>query len=177
MGTIKELQTKHFLASNIDVLDALKTYHDIEVDLQKKKNNQQFYDILYISMHNLNELNLKHGRDVGNMFLSEYIKQMRKTFISESGDIYRMSGSRFIVLITDPRRVDNLEKGLQTGTHFMDVALQYGTIREQLQVNAVMMESTLVKHIQETLKYMEQQLITLRVGMQKKSTMRLYDEI
>ena len=88
-----------------------------------------------------------------------------------------MSGSRFIVLITDPRRVDNLEKGLQTGTHFMDVALQYGTIREQLQVNAVMMESTLVKHIQETLKYMEQQLITLRVGMQKKSTMRLYDEI
>lgn len=177
MGTIKEVQTKHFIASNIDVLDALKTYHDIEVDLQKKKNNQQFFDILYISMHNLNDLNLKYGRDVGNMFLSEYIKQMRKTFISESGDIYRMSGSRFIVLITDPRRVENLEKGLQTGTHFMDVAMQYGTIRDQLQVNAVMMESTHVKHINEALKQMEQQLMTLRVGMQKKSTIRLYDEI
>jgi GGDEF domain-containing protein len=177
MGTIQAVQTKHFPASNIDVLDALKTYHEIEIDLQKKNNNQQFYDILYISMHNLNELNLKHGRDVGNMFLSEYIKQMRKTFISESGDIYRMSGSRFIILITDPRRVENLEKGLQTGTHFMDVSLQYGTIREQLQVNAVMMENSCVKNIHETLKHMEQQLITLRVGMQKKSTMRLYDEI
>lgn len=177
MGTIQEVQTKHFLASNIEILDGLKSYHDIEIDLQKKLHNQQFFDLLFISMHNLNALNLKYGRDVGNMFMSEYIKQMKKTFISETGDIYRMSGSRFIIVITDPRRVDQLEKGLQTGTHFMDVSMQYGTIRDQLQVNAVLMESSLVKHVQETLKQMEQHLLTLRVGMQKKSTVRLYDEI
>jgi PAS domain-containing protein len=176
MGTIQAIQTKHFLASNIDVLDGLKTYQDIELDLQKKKTNQQFYDILYISIHNLNHLNLKYGRDVGNMFLSEYIKQMRKTFISESGDIYRMSGSRFIILITDPRRVENLEKGLQTGTHFMDVSMQYGNIRNQLEVNAVMMESTYVYNIHDALKKMEQHLLTLRVGMQPQSTLRLYDQ-
>jgi len=177
MGTIQEVQTKHFLASNIDILDGLKTYHDIEIDLQKKQHNRQFYDLLYISMHNINDLNLKHGRDVGNMFISEYIKQMKKTFISESGDIYRMSGSRFIIMITDPRRVEQIEKGLQSGAHFMDVTLQYGNIRDQLQVNAVMMESTLINNISEALKLMQQNLLTLRVGMQKQSSMRIYDEI
>ncbi len=176
MGTIQAVQTKHFQASNIEILDALKTYHEIEIDLGKKLNNQQFFDILFVSIHNLNALNLKYGRDVGNMFLSEYIKQMRKTFISESGDIYRMSGSRFIILITDPRRVDLLEKGLSSGTHFMDVSMQYGNIRDQLEVNAVMMESTYVKNIQETLRLLEERLLTLRVGMQKRSTLRLYDE-
>ncbi len=39
-----------------------------------------------------------------------------------------------------------------------------------------MMESTYVKHIHETLKLLEERLLTLRVGMQKRSTLRLYDE-
>jgi hypothetical protein len=58
----------------------------------------------------------------------------------------------------------------------MDVSMQYGNIRDQLEVNAVMMESTYVKHIHETLKLLEERLLTLRVGMQKRSTLRLYDE-
>ena len=38
------------------------------------------------------------------MLMAEYIKKMRMSFVTESGDIFRLSGIEFAVTITDPRK-------------------------------------------------------------------------
>jgi GGDEF domain-containing protein/PAS domain-containing protein len=175
MGVMKHIPTKHFMASNMPVLDELKTYHEIHLFLKKRKDEQKFFDVLLVHVHNLNDINERYGREVGNMFLSEYVKQLKQTFITESGDIFRMTGSRFSVIITDPRKVDLLTQGLKTQGPFLNVQLQYGSIQAELKVHAVMMQDDAFKDIDGGLYKMLEALKTLETPMRKQPVMRLYD--
>lgn len=175
MGVMKHMPTKHFMASNMPSLDELKTYHDIHFFLKKRKEDHQFFDVLLVHVHNLSEINDQHGREVGNMFLSEYVKQLRQTFITESGDIFRMTGSRFAVIITDPRKVDLLTQGLKSQGPFLNVQLQYGSIHAELKVHAVMMQDDAFKEIDKGLSNMMETLKTLETPMRKQPVIRLYD--
>ena len=143
--------------------------------LKKRKDEQKFFDVLLVHVHNLNDINERYGREVGNMFLSEYVKQLKQTFITESGDIFRMTGSRFSVIITDPRKVDLLTQGLKTQGPFLNVQLQYGSIQAELKVHAVMMQDDAFKDIDGGLYKMLEALKTLETPMRKQPVMRLYD--
>lgn len=175
MGVITEVKTKHFMSSDIPTLDEVKTYHQIVPFLSKRKLENKYFEILYISLYNLPQINDTYGRDVGNMFISEYVKQLRKTFVTESGDIFRMTGSTFVVVITDPRKIEMFETGLQSKGPFMDVQMNYGNIQTELKVHAVIKSHQHIKDVDQTLIQLRDTLRSLGTPMRPDPVMRVND--
>jgi GGDEF domain-containing protein len=175
MGAIYEVKTKHFMNSDIPTLDEVLSYHHVHAHVKTLKEANKFFELLYVQLHNLPTINDTYGRDVGNLFISEYVKQLKKTFVSESGNIFRMSGSTFLVTITDPRKIDMLSKGIDTKGPFMDVVMNYGNIQTSLKVRAVIEEGARVKDIDSSLTKMKETLVTLSSQIRKESVVRIYD--
>lgn len=136
MGTLNPMKTKHYLASNIDELDKLKDQNDMMVSMHKLFKDNRYFQLVVFRLKNMPKINETHGREVGNMLMAEYIKKMRTTFVTESGDIFRISGIEFAVTITDPRKMDVLANGVKSNPTFLNLVMQYGSISVELEVFA-----------------------------------------
>lgn len=136
MGTLNPLKTKHYLASNIDELDNLKDHHELMVSMNKLFKDNRYFQVVLFKLKNIPKINETHGREVGNMLMAEYIKKMRMSFVTESGDIFRLSGIEFAVTLTDPRKIDILQNGIKSNKTFLNLAMQYGSISVELEVFA-----------------------------------------
>ncbi|PKK93046.1 MAG: hypothetical protein CVV61_06660 [Tenericutes bacterium HGW-Tenericutes-6] len=136
MGTLNPMKTKHYLASHIDLLDGLKDQNEMMVSMHKLFQDNRYFQLLIFRLKNLPKINDTHGREVGNMLMAEYIKKMKTTFVTESGDIFRVSGIEFAVTITDPRKIDILQQGVKGNKTFLNLIMQYGSISVELEVFA-----------------------------------------
>ncbi|MDI6452154.1 diguanylate cyclase domain-containing protein [Peloplasma aerotolerans] len=136
MGTLNPMKTKHYLASNIDELDKLKDHNEMMVSMNKLFKDNRYFQLVLIRLKNMPKINETHGREVGNMLMAEYIKKLRTTFVTESGDIFRVSGIEFAITITDPRKMDVLANGIKSNKTFLNLTMQYGSISAELEVFA-----------------------------------------
>jgi len=136
MGTLNPMKTKHYLASNIDELDNLKDHNDMLVSMNKLFNENRYFQLIVIRLKNMPELNETHGREIGNMLMAEYIKKLRTTFVTENGNIFRVSGIDFAITITNPRKMEVLEKGIELRPDFLNLKMQYGSLSAELEVFA-----------------------------------------
>lgn len=136
MGTINPLKTKHFMSSNIEELDQLKDRHELMASMFKFFQTSRYFELVLFKLKNIPKINDAHGREVGNMLMAEYIKKMRKTFVSESGDVFRISGLEFAVTITDTRKMDVLAHGIKANPSFLNLTMQYGSLSVELDVYA-----------------------------------------
>ena len=134
MGTINPINAKHFRNTNIEILDMLGTEHDLLVKMNNLVTNDHYFYTMLIELKNIPHINESHGWEVGNMALAEYIKQMYTSFITENGGIYRLTGLKFAVIITDPRKMDYLQKGIRVKETFLNYQMSYGSILLDLSV-------------------------------------------
>jgi GGDEF domain-containing protein len=136
MGTLNPMKTKHFQASQIDILDLLKDKNEFMAHMHKLFNDNRYFQLVVFRLQNIPKINEDYGREVGNMFIAEYIKKMSSSFVSESGDIFRITGIEFAITITDPRKMDVLANGVKSNPTFLNLNMQYGSISEALEVFA-----------------------------------------
>jgi GGDEF domain-containing protein len=136
MGTLNPMKTKHFQASQIEILDLLKDRNEFMAHMHKLFNDNRYFQLVVFRLQNIPKINEDYGREVGNMFIAEYIKKMSSSFVSESGDIFRITGIEFAITITDPRKMDVLSNGVKSNPTFLNLNMQYGSISEALEVFA-----------------------------------------
>lgn len=136
MGTLNPMKTKHFQASQIDTLDLLKDKNEFLAHMHKLFNDNRYFQLVVFKLQNIPKINDDYGREVGNMFIAEYIKKMSSSFVSESGDIFRITGIEFAITITDPRKMEVLANGVKSNPTFLNLNMQYGSISESLEVFA-----------------------------------------
>ena len=136
MGTLNPMKTKHYLASNIDELDGLKDHNDMLVQMNKLFRDNRYFEFMSIRLKNMPKINETHGREIGNMLMAEYIKKLRHTFVTESGDVFRISGIEFGVIVTDARKIELLANGIKSNKTFLNLTMQYGSISVELEVFA-----------------------------------------
>ncbi|PKK96893.1 MAG: hypothetical protein CVV58_04060 [Tenericutes bacterium HGW-Tenericutes-3] len=136
MGTLNPMKTKHYLASNIDELDLLKDQNDMLVSMNQLFKDNRYFQLVVIRLKNMPKINETHGREIGNMLMAEYIKKLRTTFVTESGNIFRVSGIEFAITITDPRKMDVLSNGMKSNPTFLNLVMQYGSLSAELEVFA-----------------------------------------
>ncbi|TVP84872.1 MAG: diguanylate cyclase [Acholeplasmataceae bacterium] len=136
MGTLNPVKTRHFKASNIDELDNLKDQNDLMVTMNQLFKNNKYFQLKVIHLKNMPKINELHGREVGNMLMAEYIRKLRATFVTEKGDIFRIGGIEFAVLVTDPRKMEVLANGIKSNKTFLNLKMQYGSISVELEVFA-----------------------------------------
>lgn len=134
MGTLNQMKTKHFQASHIDILDGLKDKNEFIAHLHQLFTSSRYFQLVVFKLQNIPKINEDHGREVGNMFMAEYIKKMKESFVSESSDIFRINGIEFAMTVTDPRKIEMLESGIQTNATYLNLSMVYGSISETLEV-------------------------------------------
>lgn len=134
MGLISPMQQRHFRKTNIDVLDNIKDENYLIPDIQTLIKSKRPFQLAIFSLKNIPQINEEHGRSVGNMVMAQYVAKMKESFISESSDIYRLSGLDFAFTITDQRKMSILHSGIKSNEDYLNMNLQYGSLSVDLEV-------------------------------------------
>ena len=136
MGTITPLKTRHFMSSEIDNLDSLKGKEELFLLLTKLINEKKYFNLAIFRLNNIPYINDKYGRGIGNLVLSEYVTNLKESFVTENSDCYRVGGIDFVVPITDPRKADLIRRGSENDKKFLNLQKHYGAMSFELEVLA-----------------------------------------
>lgn len=134
MGSINLVPVKHFRQSNIPVLDNILDSDHLMVKVNDLLANKNRFYLLIFELANIPEINELHDWRVGNMIIANYISQVENIYVTESGGIYRLTGLRFAVLITDPSKLGMIKKQVTNIPNSLDTEINYGSIRLNLKV-------------------------------------------
>ncbi len=161
MGTLTALEGSHFRKSNIDVLDQIKDQDQLIVDMNGLIHKKREFQLAVLTLKNIPYINSQHGYSVGNLSMANYIQKIKQSFITESSNIYRLSGLEFAFTITDPRKMAGLKTGIMSQEKFFNLHMTYGSI--QIEVEAFIGVATMhedAKDPQELLMHAQQALKT-----------------
>lgn len=136
MSSINQMSTKHFMPTNLQNLDSLGDRNDLILKLTQLIDEERYFHLVVVRLKNLEHINELHGREVGNMAISEYIMKLEKSFTSEADHIFRLTGSTFAFILDDQRKMSLLRKGVQGSEEYLNMTLEYGASKLQLEVFA-----------------------------------------
>ncbi len=120
------IETADFSKSNIQLLDELKNYSDLELDLEQLIKNKTKFEVVFIKVANIDNINKKYGREIGNMALAHYVYNLKKAFVTETGAIYRIGGDTFAYTVTDLVRFGALKSGASRQSGYLNLKMEFG---------------------------------------------------
>lgn len=124
----KKINSKHFIKSELPILDDLDGHIEMEMEITKLLEEQVYFQLIYFKIGNLKEINENYSRDVGNMVLAEYVLKLSKTFVSDDTKLFRITGSTFALVLTDPKKMEILKNGLIRNDDYLDLAFKFGAV-------------------------------------------------
>lgn len=128
MSNIKKLDIKIFPETSVQIVDSLPNEDELTNTIsQLRKEKQPFY-LAMMHLTNIPDINKRFGRDVGNLMIAEYIKQMKYHYARENNTIFRITGIQFAVIISDEQRYANLHRALVSGGDLINVRINIGGI-------------------------------------------------
>ena len=136
MGVVNPIGTSHFRKTNIDILDEIKDEHHLLADMNSLIKRDRPFQLAVFKLQNIPKINDTYSREIGNMLMGSYIQRLNNNFVTESSGIYRISGLEFALTITDPRKVDMMYKGIREIDKFLNLTMEYGSIKTELEVFA-----------------------------------------
>ena len=135
MGIMTPMLGTHFRKTGLNSLDEIKDEHQLVADLNELIKRDRPFQLAVISLKNVPQINLENGREVGNMIMASYIEKIRSAFVSESSDIYRISGLEFAFTITDQRKMTTLKQAIQSEDNLFGLNMSYGAMDVNLEVS------------------------------------------
>ncbi len=138
---ITKYESNYYSKTNYKHLDEVKSMDELVTDLNILYNNNMNFDLIAIRTTNLPEINNSHSRKIGDMILAGYIKEIKKNFITESSDLYRISGTDFVFTITDGRKMEFFRRCIESGNEMLNFRMQYGSTTVVLEINVGIAQS------------------------------------
>ena len=128
ISTLTKIDIKLYPKTSIQIVDSLPLEDELTNTLsQLRKEKKPFY-LAMMHLTNVPDINKRFGRDVGNLMIAEYIKQMRYHFARENNTIFRITGIQFAVIISDEQKYANLNRALVNGGDLINVRINIGGI-------------------------------------------------
>lgn len=134
MGSFNLVQTGSYQKINIPEIDGLLGQPELLLHLDQLMKNNKYFQLALIELSSIPKINEAYGREIGNMLLGEYVKKLKGSFMSESSNIFRLSGLVFAITVVDPRKMDLLRQGIQANQTYMNLSMNYGSIQTELEV-------------------------------------------
>lgn len=134
MGSLNVVQTSSYQKINISEIDGLLGQPELLLHLDQLVNANKHFQLALIELSSIPKINESYGREIGNMLMGEYIKKLKGSFMSESSSLFRLSGLVFAITIVDPRKMDLLKQGIQANQTYMNLQMNYGSIKTDLEV-------------------------------------------
>jgi len=108
ISTISAINGRQFRKIGYEIIDNIKDENHLLTDVEQLLKHKKRFVLAIIKFTNLEALNHQVGRQIGNLALAKYIEKFYNILISESADIYRLSGLEFAFTITDQRKMNVL---------------------------------------------------------------------
>ncbi len=141
LGYIDKYESSHFAKTNYKHLDEAKSYNELVTDINILYNNNMNFYLVTLRTTNLPDINNQHSREIGDMILAEYIKQIKTNFLTDSSDLYRVTGIDFVFSITDGRKVDLFRKCIESNNEVMNLKVAIGNTSVILEINCGIAQS------------------------------------
>lgn len=134
LGSISVITQSSYQKTGNSELDDLQGESELYVHLDQLIEKKKHFQLALFELSNIPMINQTGGRVVGNMLMSEYLKKMKQTFMSESSNIFRLSGLVFAITLIDPRKMEILRQGVNQSNTFLNLQMNYGSIKTELEV-------------------------------------------
>ncbi len=134
LGSLSVLTQSSYQKTGVEEMDQLLGESELYVHLDGLIEKKKHFQLALFELSNIPQINKEAGRVVGNMLMGEYLKKMRQTFMSESSSIFRISGLVFAVTLIDPRKMEILRQGVNSNNTFLNLTMNYGSIKTELEV-------------------------------------------
>ena len=141
LGFVEIVKSNEYEKIGIAEVDNCLSDKELKADVDNLYKNKRTFELLAIRIVNLPEINEKYGRSVGNMVLGEYIKKMLYNIRTESSNIYRVTGRDFILTVTDPRKMQVLDKAFKVEAYPLNLKYSYGSESIEIKAAAGIAES------------------------------------
>lgn len=134
MGSFNVVQTSGYQKINVSEIDGLLGQPELLLHLDHLVEAKKHFQLALIELSSIPKINDTYGREIGNMLMGEYIKKLKGSFMSESSQLFRLSGLVFAITLIDPRKMDLLRQGIQANHTYMNLQMNYGSIQTELEV-------------------------------------------
>lgn len=134
MGALKMVAQRDYQKTEIDEMDSLSGELELNVHIDHLIKNNKIFQLMLFELSNIPSINDSYGRNIGNMLMGEYVKKIKMNFMSESSEMFRISGLVFAVTIVDPRKMDLIKQGIHAKDTFMNLPMSYGAIQTEVEV-------------------------------------------
>jgi len=134
MGSFNLVQTSSYQKINVAEIDQMLGQTELLIHLDQLVESKKHFQLALIELSSIPKINELYGREIGNMLLGEYIKKLKGSFMSESSNLFRLSGLIFAITIVDPRKMELLRQGIQANQTYMNLQMNYGSIQTDLEV-------------------------------------------
>lgn len=134
ISALSFINSRAFVKHSIENLDNLKQEFELKNHIEKLIKNDISFLLASFKITNLKQINNLYGREVANMAISEYIRKINQRFITQSGDIFRLTGSKFQFTITDIRNLGILKEGFLKNNNYLNMNFNYGSYSFSLNV-------------------------------------------
>ncbi|MDA3931606.1 MAG: diguanylate cyclase [Tenericutes bacterium] len=141
ISTFKPVNLKLFPDTMIEELDSLPYEDDLTKTLSILRKEKQTFYLIMLHLTNIPDINKRFGRDVGNLMIAEYVKNMRYHFAREKNTLFRITGIQFALIIKDELKYQNLHRALSSGGDLINLKLNIGGIQQIIYPNLGVMKS------------------------------------
>ena len=112
IATVMPLDISIFNKTGYIIIDSMKTKDNLITSLTDVLRSSKQFTLALFELSNIVEINEKYGREVGNLMINEYIKIIKNQYAYDSKEIFRITGIRFALIITDDRIYDAFHKAV-----------------------------------------------------------------
>lgn len=141
ISIVKMLDIKLYPETEIEVLNGLPGTRKMFSEMQELYRKRISYNLVYIQLTNIPQINDKYGRDVGDLMMGEYLKKLRYNFIKDNRSLFRVSGINFGLLIKDDKKYEILVRALQGSGELLNLNMVFGGITQTIYPNIGISES------------------------------------
>lgn len=141
LGFVKLINSNFYEKVGNEELDNMRNDIELKRDIEGLFAKNRPFEIAIIKAVSIPDINDKYGRSVGNMMLIEYIKRLKQNFMTETSNIYRVSGLEFVLTITDVRKMELLKRIMESDSSSLNLAMEYGGISEKVYVKVGIAQS------------------------------------
>ncbi|MFW5794033.1 MAG: diguanylate cyclase domain-containing protein [Bacillota bacterium] len=135
ISTLKPVNLKLFPDTLIEELDSLPLEDDLTKTISSLRKEKQTFYLIMFHLTNIPDVNKRFGRDIGNLMIAEYIKNMRYHFAREKNTIFRITGIQFALIIKEEQKYQNLNRALTSGGDLINLKLNIGGIQQIIYPN------------------------------------------
>ena len=116
-------------------LDLVKTERELNRLLYDLNREEKVYEVCYIKIESIPDINEKFSRSIGNLCLAEFVDRFKLNYLPE-GTIYRIGGLEFVAVILNYNKMETLKSQLNDNEKPLHLIMNYGG--EKINIDAIM---------------------------------------